>query len=183
MMWLPIKDYEGLYLVSNDGEIKSLCREVKGTLGGSFFTNERILSQPVVNGYKKVLLYKKGNRKMLSVHRIVATSFLSNNNHLPQVNHINGVKSDNRASNLEWVTAKENVAHAHASGLVKKRLMSVYSKNKLSKSKMKKVINTATGKVYNCITDAAKDHGVSLSQMSQMLSGVLINKTTLRKVA
>lgn len=74
-------------------------------------------------GYKSVFLgsQKNGEAKRLSVHRLVAEAFIPNHENKPQVNHINGIKTDNRAVNLEWATCSENWAHAYKSGLIKRR--------------------------------------------------------------
>lgn len=64
------------------------------------------------DGYCKVTLQKNKYKKTYSVHRLVAKTFIPNIDNLPQVNHINGIKTDNRVENLEWVTAKENMNKA-----------------------------------------------------------------------
>ena len=104
-----IKGYEGEYQVSNMGNVKSLN-----------FNNtkkERLLSTRALrNGYPMVCLGAKGN---VNVHRLVAKTFLKRPIGKDQVNHINGVKTDNRLSNLEWVTGSENMQHALKNNLWK----------------------------------------------------------------
>lgn len=105
-IWKDIKGYEGLYQVSNLGNVKSLHYN---------HTNEnRLLYKDTNKGYLRCII--KG--KHYSIHRLVAQAFIPNPHNLSQVNHINGEKSDNRVENLEWVTAKENTNHALNTGLV-----------------------------------------------------------------
>lgn len=105
--------YEDHYEVSNFGKV----RKVAGGQNSTFF---RELSQRVTSrGYLLVSLRKNGDVKSFSAHRLVAQAFVLNQNDAPFVNHIDGNKSNNNASNLEWVTAKENMAHAISTGLRK----------------------------------------------------------------
>jgi hypothetical protein len=71
--------------------------------------------------YLYVGLYDKPRKLLAPVHRLVAEAFIPNPDNKPEVNHINGIKTDNRAENLEWVTRKENEAHAFRIGLKKRR--------------------------------------------------------------
>jgi hypothetical protein len=71
-------------------------------------------------GYPKVEIWKNNKRKHIHVHRIVAESLIPNPENKPQVNHINGIKTDNRIENLEWCTGKENMVHASKLGLTTK---------------------------------------------------------------
>ncbi len=103
--WEPVPGYEGLYDVSDAGEIRR-----RGSVQCRTLSEHR-------DGYKKVLLHKRGRMKTFSVHRLVASAFVANPGRHPQVNHIDGDKQNNRASNLEWCSAQTNVRHAVATGL------------------------------------------------------------------
>jgi hypothetical protein len=105
--WKDIVGYENLYQISNYGRIKSLLWKVEKFLALINHTN----------GYKQVNLSKDGNIKKGYVHRLVAEAFIPNPENKPEINHIDGDKSNNNVSNLEWVTRKENVKHEFDTGL------------------------------------------------------------------
>ena len=81
---------------------------------GNIYNSDRIKLKPNIqkNGYAYVTPYPKKQRIRKIVHRIVAQTFIPNPKYKPCVNHINGVKTDNRVENLEWVTPTENMEHA-----------------------------------------------------------------------
>lgn len=118
-IWKDIKGYEGLYQVSNLGRIKSLKRKVR--YQNSFKTlKERIKGTFIgKQGYLRVELSKNGVNKKYSVHRLVAKSFIENSNESLEINHKNGIKTDNRVENLEWITRSENELHAYKMNLAK----------------------------------------------------------------
>lgn len=113
-IWKDIQNYEGLYQVSNLGRVKSLPRPNKRK-------NEIIMTPHLQNtGYYYITLHKPKKEKKVTIHRLVAKAFISNPKNKPYVNHKNGIKTDNRIENLEWVTNKENIEHAIKKGLIPK---------------------------------------------------------------
>ena len=96
-IWRNVVNYEGLYMVSNLGYVKSLGN---GNARNPNWQKERILkSGKDKDGYLLVALFKDGKRKTLRVHRLVAQAFIPNPDNLSQVNHINEIKNDNRVEN------------------------------------------------------------------------------------
>lgn len=111
-IWKDIKDFERLYQVSNFGRVRSLK-----------FGKERVLKNGMGSmdgsGYYKIDLCKNGKIYHKRIHRLVAAAFIDNPNNFDCINHINGIKTDNRVENLEWITCKENNIHAIRIGLKK----------------------------------------------------------------
>ena len=107
-IWKDIKEYEGLYQVSNLGKIRSLPRKTNNQ-----YCNGLIMKPHNSFGYLKLQLNKNGKYKWFFVHRLVAQAFLNNYSDELQVNHINGIKNDNKICNLEMVTASQNQLHSY----------------------------------------------------------------------
>ena len=116
-IWKDIANYEGLYQVSSEGRVRRVDSYVNTGIKHSEqkLHKGRILKQRLKrNGYLTVDLSKDQIVKTISVHRLVATAFIDKDNDKNEVNHINCNRQDNRVENLEWVTHKENQAHAKA---------------------------------------------------------------------
>ncbi|HRP30442.1 MAG TPA: NUMOD4 domain-containing protein [Agriterribacter sp.] len=112
-VWVAVRDYEGLYEVSNIGRVKSLSKHITGGVA-DYITPIRILKQQQkATGYLRVPLCKDGVTKLKSVHRLVMISFVGINQELPEVNHKNGLKDDNRLENLEWSNRSLNQKHRY----------------------------------------------------------------------
>jgi hypothetical protein len=153
--WKSIKGYEGLYEVSDLGRVKSLGRRCKSKNGSEQLKKPKILIQEItVFGYCRVRLFDKyGKAKHYPVHRLVASAFIGESD--LQVNHINEIKTDNRVSNLEYCTAKENCNH----GTRNKRLSdSITGKN--AKTVIQKAKDGRTIKEFASRTEAEKETGV-----------------------
>jgi hypothetical protein len=117
-VWKDIEGYEGKYQVSNLGRVKSLSRYFSHWRGGTRKVQDKIsMGKKKNNGYLYVTLFKNNIRNNHHVHRLVANAFLNNPQNKKEVNHIDGIKSNNYLSNLEFVTPSENKKHAFKLGL------------------------------------------------------------------
>lgn len=110
--WRDIPGYEGLYQVNSDGQVKSRPRAT--TRGG-------LLKPNLTRGYPRVTLTKDGVNHYRMVHHLVMLAFIGEMPEGYSVNHINGVKTDNRLENLEYLTLADNVRHAFRTGLIDKK--------------------------------------------------------------
>lgn len=120
-VWEKVVGYEGAYEVSSFGQVKSLHRVFERPYQESIRSKtiyEKIL-KPYVGktGYCYVNLRAKDKASLSTIQRLVALAFMPNLENKPCVNHINGIKTDNRLENLEWVTHSENLTHAYQIGL------------------------------------------------------------------
>lgn len=132
-VFLPIPGFHGFYSISNRGRIRSLERvDIRGQPRGGKYLS------PEINkfGYLRICLRRDRMGFRFFVHRIVAEVFIPKILGKDWVNHKNGIKSDNRHSNLEWVTRSENTLHAYRLRLIDRR----GSKNSLAKLTEEKVI-------------------------------------------
>lgn len=115
-VWKEVKGYEGLYQVSNLGSVKSLDRMIENRQGVFRFYAGKMLSPTLDTcGYPMVRI----RSKRATVHRLVAEAFIPNIENKETVNHLNGIKHDNRVENLCWATRSENMVHAFETGLNK----------------------------------------------------------------
>lgn len=119
------------------------------------------------SGYLRVQLHNKCNKNFY-LHRLIAETFIENPNNLKSINHINGIKTDNRIENLEWCTPSENLLHAYSNGLKQ-------GHNKLFKI----ILDNETGIFYNGIKEAAKAKNLNFGSLYSLLNGNRKNNTSL----
>ena len=144
------------------GRVKSLARVVDRGQWGKKYIPEKVIRPLLINsGYHSVHLYSAGKRKPMLLHRLVADAFLPNPDRLSEVNHINGVKTDNRAENLEWCTHGENGMHRY------------YVLDSGSGMPMRPVVCLNTGEWYRSVSEAAREKGVLPSGVTQTCRGQL----------
>jgi hypothetical protein len=155
-IWKDIEGYEGFYQVSNKGRIRNRNGLIK-----KFRINP--------SGYKLTFLYKN-EYKCFSIHRLVAKAFIPNPNNLPEVNHLNGIKIDNKNENLEWCTKSNNIKHANSIGLINQIGMK-NNNSKLTNELIIEIRNKYSTNQYTC-RGLAKEYKVSPQLINQV-----VNKT------
>ena len=131
-IWKPIKGFEELYEISSLGRVKSVARPMHLPIKGAYYTSREKIMSPArigADGYEFVYLRKDGKTHRHYVHRLVADNFLGDMKNGNVVNHINGIKYDNRVENLEWCDQSHNMKHAiRVLGLGKARKIVQYDK-------------------------------------------------------
>ncbi len=110
-LWKDVIDYEGLYKVSNIGRVRSVERYVKQHRGQQLKKGKILKLGIDRGGYVTVKLSKDNKGRRPTVHRLVSQAFITNPDNKPEVNHIDGNKSNNHVYNLEWCTRSENMKH------------------------------------------------------------------------
>lgn len=163
-IWKDVLGWEGIYLVSNLGRIKSFSwRQYKGN----------ILKPQNQRGYRSVTLSHNGQHKMMMIHRIVANAFIPNPENKPTVNHIDTNRQNNIVSNLEWATSKEQIRHARLNG----RFPDISGhKNPLALLDANQVIFIFNSNKIN--SELAKDFNVSSETIRSIKAGRRYGKTT-----
>ena len=136
----PTKNMEQWKPINHKFEISS-CGNVRN------INTKQFIKYQLRDGYPRIRLSKTDDIKTIVIHREVAKAFILNPLNKPQVNHIDGNKLNNNIENLEWVTNKENIRHAHKSGL---------TKPSIGKNKPRLILNLETGIYYNSLIQAAK---------------------------
>lgn len=162
--FVPIKGFENEYEINRTGIVISLERYVKGK-GGCKLFKKRTIKHATLNKYGYLIVTLSKN-KQLKLHRALAIAFIPNPDNHPIINHINGIKTDNRIENLEWCTYKHNAIHAVKTGL--------------NCSKHRKVMCLETGSTWPSIQSCAIELGINANTLNYYLLGKRKNKTSLR---
>lgn len=155
--WKDIPKFEGLYQASNLGKIKSLPKLINNRFKDISKAEKILKPSKAKNGYLRVVLVKNGTKKYMSVHRLIAITFLPNYFGLEQVNHKNKNKEDNRIENLEWCTNKYNTRYSVAKKIEQYDLDGKYIKT------------------WNCIRDVENELGIKNNNLNHCLKNK--NKT------
>lgn len=155
-IWKDIPNYEGLYQISNLGNVKSLHR----IANNNHIIHEKILKpQKNYNGYLIVNLYKNNKMKAKLIHRLVGKTFIDNPNNYNYINHIDKNKSNNNINNLEWCTQSYNVIYS------KGRKINQYDKNNNfiktwnSIADIKRALNIDSSLIVRCCKEIKKSAG------------------------
>lgn len=162
--WKDIIGFEGLYQISNFGRAKSLSKRFE------YYTKtERILRPRKLNtGYYSFTLYLKLVPCYRTIHRLVAAHFINNPEAKPEVNHNDFDRSNNRDTNLEWATRKENVEHMIKHNRFKFNLKPII---KLSNEDVVEIRKRLQNNYYGLGTMLAKEYNVSMDTISDIKTG------------
>lgn len=156
-----IKDFPGYY-ITDSGDLYSRNNKSHRI--------QKLKQQIDKDGYPYIHLWNKGKSKHFHIHRLVAEAFIPNLENKPQVNHKNGIKTDNRVENLEWCSVSENIFHAF-------RVLHRKS------STMRPVQCIETGKKYKTITEAAKDYNITPGTLCSALANRVVKGYTITTAA
>jgi hypothetical protein len=160
MEWKAINGFEDLYKVSSDGQVFSIK------------SNRNLKPCKTPDGYLFHRLYKDRKVSIFREHRLVAIAFIPNTENKPQVNHKNGIKTDNSIENLEWVDQFENMQHALNNGLFPRRDGKFNSRAKI-------VVNLETGICFDTAKEAAIAHGIPATTLRGYLNGTNTNYSSM----
>lgn len=175
-IWKDIPKFEGYYQISNLGNIRSLDRVVtRKHLHPNKITGVHIKYSINTKGYIYARVNVNAKKTIIYPHRYVALLFIPNPENKPEVNHKKGIKKDNRASELEWVTRKENMRHAMDTGLNDSN-GEKSGKAKLKNEDIINIRNEYKGK-YGQYCELGRRYGVSNNNIKD-----IVNRVTWRHI-
>ncbi|MBZ5857775.1 NUMOD4 domain-containing protein [Flavihumibacter profundi] len=154
LIWRPVKNYEGLYEINKDGEVRSLHKR----------NFEKIMPQRIGRGgYNTVRLSKNGRDSTKYVHRLLGFAFIINPDNKPIINHKDCNKLNNHIDNLEWVNQSENMKHAYNAGVLYKNLGANHHE-------AVRLQSMETGELFETIKEAAEKAGVNYNTFRNSLN-------------
>lgn len=172
--WKPIPGYEGYYEASTLGVIRSVDRIVPHGRHGTCKQKSKVLKYAFdKKGYIRVALSMGSSFKTHTVHRLIAMTFMGQRPQGYQINHISGVKTDNRVVNLEYCTQSENALHSFRLGLQKPKKGTLNGMSILTDQDVKEIREyvATCGKRYYGRDELAKKYGVSSSHIKDIVTG------------
>lgn len=157
-LWKDVKNYEGLYQISNFGRIKSLSR-LKNNQYNAYLIKEKILKlRKTKYGYNEIKLNKNNTSKVFKVHRLVAQAFLEDYDEKLQVNHKDENKTNNRVDNLEMCDSKYNCNYGTRNNKIAKGILQLDSNNNIIK-------------IWRSATDIEKELNIKQSNIIAVCKG------------
>jgi hypothetical protein len=167
-IWKDLKDYEEGYEISNLGRLRSKTRIIDYTWKKAVRVSKILSNRKNKCGYLYTVLSINKKRKTLTIHRMVATTFIPNPNNYPCVNHIDGNKLNNCVSNLEWCDSSQNISHAYKNGL---KMGVRGEKSHYAKLKEEDIINIRNEYSFNNISqlNLGLKYNISQTQISRII--------------
>jgi len=165
MIW---KKLDEVYEVSEYGDVRSVDRYVEQK-SRTYWVKGKALEHNIDRkGYHRAGLNKDSKRKYEGIHRLVAKLFIENPENKPEVNHMDGDKSNNHYTNLEWVTRSENMKHAVETGLI----THVFEYPKTQRKGVVKTDKNGRKTFYPSLAEASRKDGISIPYLSQIVNGI-----------
>lgn len=162
--WRKIEGTDGRYEVSNTGKVRSLNYKNSGR-------TQELKPAPDPKGYMKTMLIYGGKNKTVKIHRLVAEAFIPNPERKPQVNHINGDKTNNAVENLEWITNIDNAHHAIANGMFENSYRATSKANEMRKQAIVAIDRDGNEIEFESQCEASRKLNVSRRHIQSVLKG------------
>jgi len=174
--WVDIIGFEGRYMISSFGRVKSLKREKHIVRKGHpviLFLKERILGQYLDGGGYPQVTISNDKPYCHHVHRLVGIHFIPNPLNLPEINHKKGVKTDNMDISLEWMTLSENRKHAFLIGLSNSKFQNFGAENPKSKPVSQYTKDGVFIKTFSGQSEAERETGADQATIWRVCNGIL----------
>lgn len=168
-IWKDIMGFEDRYQISNLGNLRSVDRLANHAKGGKrLIKGKKMKIFAIPRGYIFARLYDGNKSINRYIHRLVGQHFIPNPDNLPQINHKNGIKSDNRVENLEWCTMSHNIRHSYRE---LGQINSMQGKTGSLSPRAKRVFCITNGKYYGSSLEATRELDLPVGKVSAVCLG------------